>query len=222
MGVISGRMAKVAALVTVTAALSATLAWQASAADTQDQYAIRPRAVEPNLPVGDSNPFIARGVSIGGAVALYNSSGIGPAGANPDAPAGTPERYVDFSLFPDGTIPPGVTITEAQGLNALNQIGANLASVGLSYDDVISMRVFLDNPPGAQIADFDGWNRAYRQYFANIDLKSGEVVPVPLGTADPAPPFVPNRARPSRTALEIATLPVPGWLVEVEVVAAIR
>jgi enamine deaminase RidA (YjgF/YER057c/UK114 family) len=68
--------------------------------------------------------------------------------------------------------------------------------------------------------DFAGWNRAYRQFFANTSLSTGEPVDVPLGTAAPAPPMVINAARPSRFALEIENLPVTGWLVEIEVDAA--
>ena len=77
--------------------------------------------------------------------------------------------------------------------------------------------MFLDNPPGATVADDAGWNRAYRQFFANTDRVTGAVLPVPRGTAAPAPPVVANPARPSRFTLEVASLPVAGWLVEVEV-----
>ncbi|WP_243845184.1 hypothetical protein [Mumia sp. ZJ1417] len=43
----------------------------------------------------------------------------------------------------------------------------------------------LQNPSGAAAADFAGWNRAYRQYFANTSLSIGTPVLVPLGTAAP-------------------------------------
>ncbi|HEY8478803.1 MAG TPA: Rid family hydrolase [Spirillospora sp.] len=163
--------------------------------------------------------MIANGVGVGHAVTTYTASGTGPAGTNASAPAGTPERYIGF---PGGTLPPGVTITEAQGLNALEQLGANLKAVGLTHRDVISMRVYLANPPGEETADFAGWNRAYRQYYANVDLKTHKVVKVPLGGAPPADPLYVNPARPSRVALEVENLPVAGWLVEVEAVAAYR
>lgn len=205
------------ALTLPTAAVSATLATPAAA-----HSRLRPTEVKPNLPAGQSNPLIANGVSVGGLVALYRSSGTGPAARNTGAPAGTAEAYVDPAQFPGAALPVGVTLTEAQSWNALARIGENLAAVKLGYADVISMRVFLDNPPGAATADYAGWNRAYRQFFANIDLASGAVVPVPLGSAPPAPPQVPNRARPSRTTIEVASLPVAGWLVEVEVEAVIR
>ena len=124
-------------------------------------------------------------------------------------------------MFPGGVLPAGVTITEAQGINALRRIGENLAQAGLDYDDVITMRVFLQNPAGAEKADFDGWNRAYRQYFANTSLADRQLRSRSRwARPPPAEPFVVNPARPSRFALEIENLPVNGWLVEVEVDAA--
>jgi enamine deaminase RidA (YjgF/YER057c/UK114 family) len=178
----------------------------------------KPDQVIANLPTDQPTPLIANGVSVGKHVELYFSSGIGPAARNTTAPAGSPERYLDPAQLPGG-LTGGVTITEAQGLNALARIKENLEAVGLGVDDVISMRVFLDNPPGAPAADFNGWNRAYRQFFANTNLHTGEPLAVPLGTGTPGPPLVVNPVRPSRTALEIGSLPVAGWLVEIEVVA---
>lgn len=140
-----------------------------------------------------------------------------PQGGQHPAPAGSPERYSEYT-----TPPPGVTITEAQALNVLKQITANLKAQGLTLRDVISMRAYLANAPGSDTADFAGWNRAYRQYFANTDLSTGAPVKVPLGTAPPALAMYVNSARPSRVTLEIENLPVPGWLVEVEIVAAFR
>jgi enamine deaminase RidA (YjgF/YER057c/UK114 family) len=180
----------------------------------------KPGTVAPALPAGQSNPMIASGVGIGANTPIYKTSGIGPSALNTSAPSGSEASYIDTAVFPGGTLPAGVTITEAQGINVLRRIGENLQAAGLSYADVYTMRVFLQNPSGATTADFAGWNRAYRQYFANTDLTTGQYVPVPLGTAPPAKPFIVNKSRPSRSALEIETLPVPGWLVEVEVDAA--
>jgi enamine deaminase RidA (YjgF/YER057c/UK114 family) len=178
-----------------------------------------PTRAVPNLPPPSAspNPLIANGVSIGKNVAVYKSSGLGPGGLNPAAPAGTPERFLDLAQFPGGALPAGVTITEAQAINVLARIEENLASVGLGVQDVTSMRVFLDNAPGAPVADYAGWNRAYRQFFANTNRVTGDVLAVPLGTAPPAAPLRANPARPSRFTLEVASLPVQGWLVEVEV-----
>ena len=172
-----------------------------------------------NVDVSVPDPFIANGVSVGDDVELYYSSGIGPAPLNTAAPVGTPERFIDPGHFPAGALSAGVTITEAQGMNALARIQDNLASVGLTMRDVLTLRVFMDNAPGAPTMDFAGFNRAYRQFFANVNLHTGAVIPQRRGTADPAPPLVVNPVRPSRTALEVAGLPVAGWLVEIEAVA---
>ncbi|MFA1539217.1 Rid family hydrolase [Actinomadura monticuli] len=189
----------------------------ASAAPERPVKPPRPHEVRPALPAGQNNPAIAGGVAVGGGVATYTASGLGPREADTSAPAGSPERYSEYP-----TPPPGVTITEAQSLNVLKEITGNLKAQGLTLRDVISMRAYLANAPGTDTADFAGWNRAYRQYFANTDLSTGAPVNVPLGTAPPAPPMYVNPARPSRVTLEIENLPVRGWLVEVEVVAAFR
>ncbi|MCQ6269550.1 Rid family hydrolase [Pseudarthrobacter sp. R1] len=199
--------------------LTATAAFAAPAV-FKDLTDPKPGTTVSNLPAGQDNPMIAGGVAIGANTPIYKTSGLGPSALNNTAPAGSEQRYVDTTVFPGGVLPPGVTITEAQGINALRRIGENLAQAGLDYDDVITMRVFLQNPAGAEKADFDGWNRAYRQYFANTSLSDGSAFKVPLGSAAPAEPFVSNAARPSRFALEIENLPVNGWLVEVEVDAA--
>lgn len=174
-------------------------------------------AASPALEPGNANPMIAEGVTINADSTLYKSSGLGPKPLNSAAPASSPESFIDTELFAGGALPAGVTVTEAQGINALKQIRANLEDRGLRLTDVVSMRVFLDNPPGTDRADYAGWNRAYRQFFANTNLGSGDTELVPLGTGQPAAPLERNSARPSRFALEVASLPVPGWLVEVEV-----
>jgi enamine deaminase RidA (YjgF/YER057c/UK114 family) len=164
---------------------------------------------------GDT-PLIADGVAVGRNVSWYKSSGLGPAAQNTAPGASAEERYIPTDVFPGGELSDGVTLTEAQGINALTRIGDNLERAGLGYDDVISMRVFLQNPEGEEKMDFAGWNRAYRQFFANTNLSTGEVLDVQLGSAT-TEPMVVNDARPSRFALEVENLPVDGWLVEVEV-----
>lgn len=176
----------------------------------------RPTQVRVMLPEGNTNPAISNGVAMGGQVATYTSSGLGPSALNPAAPAGSPERYTDPSLTEGAT---GVTVTEAQALVVLRNIVDNLEAAGLRPEDVVTMKCYLMAPPGAGTADYAGWNRAYRQYFANVDLATEEVVPVPMGTSAPAPPLVVNDARPARATMEVASLAVPGWLVEVEVTA---
>jgi enamine deaminase RidA (YjgF/YER057c/UK114 family) len=179
-------------------------------------HVFRPDPTRAHSFVTGDTPLIADGVAIGKNVSWYKSSGLGPAAHNTTPGASAEERYIPTAVFPDGELPDGVTLTEAQGINALTRIGENLDKAGLSYDDVVSMRVFLQNPAGEEKMDFAGWNRAYRQFFANTNLSTGEVLDVQLGSAT-TEPMVVNPARPSRFALEVENLPVDGWLVEVEV-----
>ncbi|MGI5189562.1 Rid family hydrolase [Promicromonospora sp. CA-289599] len=179
-------------------------------------HVFRPDPYRAHSFVTGDTPLIADGVAIGKNLSWYKSSGLGPAASNTAPGASAEERYIPTDVFPGAELPDGVTLTEAQGINALTRIGTNLERAGLSYDDVVSMRVFLQNPEGEEEMDFAGWNRAYRQFFANTNLATGEVLDVQLGSATTGPMVV-NRARPSRFALEVENLPVDGWLVEVEV-----
>ncbi|OLT13629.1 hypothetical protein BJF78_21530 [Pseudonocardia sp. CNS-139] len=205
------------ALVAASAVAFALVGAGCGAATTPAEPAVPPFLSRPVLPEGEANPMIAEGVALGAGAHLYKTSGLGPTRLNSAAADGTPESYIDTSMFTGGTLPAGVTITEAQGLNVLRNIRENLELQGLTLENVTSMRVFLDNAPGTDRADYAGWNRAYRQYFANTDLATGDTVLVPLGSAEPAAPLLRNPTRPSRFALEVASLPVAGWLVEVEV-----
>ncbi len=205
--------AKVALAVVVTAAIAVP------ATAVADDRLFRPKANEVHSFVTGNTPSIADGVAIGRMTDWYKSSGLGPRAMNTTPGVTTEQRYIPTDVFPGGQLPAGVTITEAQGINVLMRIGENLERAGLSYDDVISMRVFLQNPAGEEKMDFAGWNRAYRQFFANTNLATGQTLDVQLGSAT-TKPMVVNAARPSRFALEIENLPVDGWLVEVEVDAA--
>ncbi|MBD8078330.1 Rid family hydrolase [Cellulosimicrobium arenosum] len=201
---------KVAVAVAVTAALAVP-----GTAIAQGRL-FQPKPTEAVSFITGDTASIADGVAIGKNVAWYKSSGLGPSAMNTTPGASAEERYIPTDVFPGGTLPAGVTVTEAQGINALMRIGDNLEKAGLSYDDVVSMRVFLQNPAGAEKMDFAGWNRAYRQFFANTNLATGATLDVQLGSTTTRPMVV-NEARPSRFALEIENLPVNGWLVEVEV-----
>jgi enamine deaminase RidA (YjgF/YER057c/UK114 family) len=88
--------------------------------------------------------------------------------------------------------------TKTQTLSALKTIEANLKSMGLTMGDVIKMQVFLVGDPalGGKM-DFAGLMESYRQFF---------------GTAQQ-----PNL--PARSAMKVAGLANPGWLVEIEVTA---
>jgi enamine deaminase RidA (YjgF/YER057c/UK114 family) len=175
-----------------------------------------------------ADPFLANGVAAGSGTAVYTASGTGPSAANTLAPAGTAAAYIDYAvlatLYPDflptdaekaaGALPTGVTITEAQGLNCMARVQENLIAAGVTLGDITFMRIFLDNPVETVRADYAGWNRSYRKYMANVSLETGEVI------AAYAPVIVPNATRPARSNIEVATLPVAGWLIEIEAVAA--
>ncbi|MCU0768914.1 MAG: Rid family hydrolase [Burkholderiaceae bacterium] len=194
------------------AALSAGSAL-AQPSPTEVDYYIPPRADGSVNP----DPFLASGFGVGRNVDMYWSAGIGPSGLNTCSAAGTPERFIDYSFYPGfscGALPAGVTVTEAQGMNNLARIKENLEANGLTLQDVTYLRIYLEAPPGATRADYAGWNRAYRKFFANVNLVTGEVIPAY------APVVVVNATRPARANIQVATLPVLGWLVEIEAVAA--
>lgn len=88
--------------------------------------------------------------------------------------------------------------TKAQTLSTLKKIEATLKSMNLTMKDVVKMQVFVVGDPalGGKM-DFAGLMESYRQFF---------------GTADQ-----PNL--PARSALKVAGLANPGWLVEIEVTA---
>ena len=89
--------------------------------------------------------------------------------------------------------------TEAQAGSVLAKLAKELAASGLSMSDVVKMNVFLvGDPARGGVMDFEGLMKAYARHF---------------GT-----PEQPNL--PARTTVQVAALPVPGALVEIEVVAA--
>lgn len=89
--------------------------------------------------------------------------------------------------------------TQAQTLSVLRRLQTALANEGLGFGDVVQLRVFLVGDPKLDNKlDFAGLNAAYGQFF---------------GTA--AQP-----AKPARTAVQVVALPLPGALVEIDLVAA--
>lgn len=184
----------------------------------------------PTRPDGSVNPdpFLAAGVGVGAEVPVYTAAGTGPAAVNTAAAPGSAAAYIDYALVRKvvptfrptradraaGRLPVGMTITEAQGLNAMQRVRENLDGAGLGVRDITFLRIYVAAPQGAGRADYDGWNRAYRKYLANVDRSTGTVLPAY------APVIVENEVRPARSNLEVASLPVPGWLVEIEAVAA--
>ncbi|ART79173.1 RidA family protein [Oceanisphaera avium] len=84
---------------------------------------------------------------------------------------------------------------EQQTVSSLKAIEKTLASLDLTLSDVYRMQVFLVAQEGK--VDFDGFMKGYTQFF---------------GTAEQA-------NLPVRSAVEVAALANPGWLVEIEVSA---
>ncbi|MGY3621497.1 RidA family protein [Bradyrhizobium sp. USDA 10063] len=86
--------------------------------------------------------------------------------------------------------------TKAQTVGVLNRIKGILEGLGLGMGDVIKMQVFLVHSPTAPM-DFKAFMDGYTQFFGGSQ---------------------PNL--PARSVVGVASLANPGFLVEIEVVAA--
>jgi enamine deaminase RidA (YjgF/YER057c/UK114 family) len=89
--------------------------------------------------------------------------------------------------------------TESQAASVLGKLGQELAASGLTFADVVKMNVFLVGDPakGGRM-DFEGLMKAYTRYVG-----------------------APTQGKlPARTTVQVAALPMPGALVEIEVIAA--
>jgi enamine deaminase RidA (YjgF/YER057c/UK114 family) len=119
-----------------------------------------------------------------------------PAGQNLVFLSGAGPDIADKSADKDS--PAAYGDTKTQTLNTLKKIEVNLKSMGLAMKDVVKMQVFLVGDPalGGKM-DFAGLMESYRQFFGSADQ--------------------PNL--PSRSAMKVAGLANPGWLVEIEVTA---
>jgi enamine deaminase RidA (YjgF/YER057c/UK114 family) len=88
--------------------------------------------------------------------------------------------------------------TKTQTISALTSIAATLKRMNLEMKDVVKMDVFMvGDPAKGGNMDFAGFMEGYRMYF---------------GT-----PEQPNL--PARSAMRVAGLAAPGWLIEIEVTA---
>ena len=87
---------------------------------------------------------------------------------------------------------------KTQARSALTTIESNLKSMGLGMGDIVKMQAFLvGDPANAGKIDFAGFMDSYRQFFGT--------------TAQPN--------LPARSAMKVAGLVNPGWLIEIEVTA---
>ena len=88
--------------------------------------------------------------------------------------------------------------TEVQTVGVLNAIRDQLKALGLDMGDIVRMQVFLvGDPEHSGRMDFGGFMKGYTQFF---------------GTKEQ-----PNL--PARSAMQVAALANPGFLVEIEVTA---
>ena len=120
-----------------------------------------------------------------------------PAGADTIYLSGTVPQVINKDAKPGSREAYGDM--EAQTTSVLNAISERLKRIGLTMGDVVMMRAYLVGDPAKDGAlDFGGFMKGYTKFF---------------GTKEQ-----PNL--PSRSAFQIAGLARPGWLVEIEVVAA--
>lgn len=135
-------------------------------------------------PIPNSNFPISVAVTVPATASTVYFSGVLPDVANAAAPKGSFESYGD---------------TQTQTLSVLRKLQAALKAEGLTFADVVQLRVFLVGDPKLDgKLDFNGLNAAYGQFF---------------GTAE-------QPAKPARTALQVVALPLPGAFVEIDLVAA--
>ena len=88
--------------------------------------------------------------------------------------------------------------TAQQTANVLAEIEKRLKSLGLGMSDVVKMQVFLKAPQGQNDMDFRGFSQSYLRFF---DVKAGAKLP-------------------ARSLLQTQGFANPGWLVEIDVIAA--
>jgi enamine deaminase RidA (YjgF/YER057c/UK114 family) len=129
----------------------------------------------------------------------------------------------DFPIALAVTIPPGTTLhfisgqvppvvdkaadpnalaafgdTKTQTMGVLKKIRDVLQGMGLGMGDVVKMQVFLvGDPAKGNKGDVSGFMEAYTQFFGGAQANL-----------------------PARAVVQVAALSNPGWLIEIEVVAA--
>jgi enamine deaminase RidA (YjgF/YER057c/UK114 family) len=91
--------------------------------------------------------------------------------------------------------------TATQAASVLGKIAKELAASGLTMADVVKMNVFMvGDPAKGGVMDFAGLMQAYSRHFG--EASQGKL--------------------PARTTVQVAALPLPGALVEIEVIAAAK
>lgn len=101
-------------------------------------------------PTGTDAPYSASASALPTA-SLFFTSGMTPRPADPDEPAGSPERYGD-------------TYTQARSI--FSRHVENLEAQGLSAEDVLYARAYIVRDPQSGDFDWAGWNRAFTEFFS--------------------------------------------------------
>lgn len=128
---------------------------------------------------------IARAVEVPPGTQLVWHSGQTPAPANPQAERFSAEFWGD---------------TETQARSVFQGMERSLTDLGLRWDDIVKMTVFLvPDPNNGGRMDFAGFMRAYTEVFGEAAGRSN---------------------LPARSAVGVAQLAAPGMLVEVEAIFA--
>jgi enamine deaminase RidA (YjgF/YER057c/UK114 family) len=151
--------------------------------------------------------FLATALPVHAEEIVRRQAGDFPIASSVFVPAGTDLLFLSGTLAdvvkPDA--PAGSTErlgdTETQASSVLGKLAKELTASGFTLADVVKMNVFLvGDPQKGGAMDFEGLMKAYSRYFGAAT--QGKL--------------------PARTTVQVAALPVPGALVEIEVVAARR
>jgi enamine deaminase RidA (YjgF/YER057c/UK114 family) len=119
-----------------------------------------------------------------------------PAGKKVIYLSGAGPDIVDKTVKPDSIAAYGDT--KAQAASTLAKIEGTLKGLHLEMKDVVKMTVFLVGDPAKEgKIDFAGFMAAYTQYFGGKE----------------------HPDLPARSAVKVAGLANPGWLIEIEVIA---
>jgi enamine deaminase RidA (YjgF/YER057c/UK114 family) len=110
-----------------------------------------PKAPAQTTFYGSPNSNISSGVVIPPGKAFVWTSGTTPSAANPQAPAGSRERYGD---------------TKTQAASIHKNLAQQLERQGLTMKDVVYVRAYLvPDPAKGNKIDTEGWNAAYNEVF---------------------------------------------------------
>jgi enamine deaminase RidA (YjgF/YER057c/UK114 family) len=125
---------------------------------------------------------ILKGVKVPEGRSLYLASGIVAYPKDETRPAGDRERFGN---------------TYEQSVSALNRIAEYLGEENLTLKDVVSMKVYVaPDPENDNKPDFDGWFKAYAEFFDNAEVNPNKV---------------------ARSTIGVYTLVNPDMLIEIEV-----